>query len=131
VYKVVINYEGEDVIILDHKDPSTRFITDAKLTLGISSEIATFDFTIFPSNPGYFKLIMAKTLITIYDLIDGETAFQGRVASVQESMNENGINQKVVTCESDIAMLYDAPIFNIFAATGDLSTTLLNKLIET
>lgn len=131
MYKVVINYEGEDVIILDHKDPSTRFITDAKLTLGISSEIATFDFTIFPSNPGYFKLIMAKTLITIYDLIDGETAFQGRVASVQESMNENGINQKVVTCESDIAMLYDAPIFNIFAATGDLSTTLLNKLIET
>jgi hypothetical protein len=128
MYKIVIQGSSEETI-LDYRNPDVAFLGDAKITTGISCEIATFEFKIYQSNPGYSSIQVSRTRVKVYDLLENEIIFRGRVASIEESMDDSGLNEKTVSCESEIAMLCDTVIFNYYIASGGLSSYILDQLI--
>jgi hypothetical protein len=129
LYKVVINNTSGEEVILDSLDPKEKFLIDPKVAIGVSCEIPTFEFSIYPINPGYSTLTAVTTYIIVYDLLDGRMIFKGRTASVDEVMNDDGTTEKTVTCEGDIAILCDTSIYNYRVVQGSRSDYVLDQLI--
>lgn len=70
--------------------------------------VDSFTFTIYPDNAGYDKLKPLTTSVTVTDDSTGKDVFIGRVLKCPDSMDEQGLICKSVTCEGRLGWLYDS-----------------------
>jgi phage minor structural protein len=89
-----------------HSDNLDR-VSGGKIVKAINA-IDSFTFTIYPDNAGYDKLKPLTTSVTVTDDSTGKDVFIGRVLKCPDSMNEQGLICKSVTCEGRLGWLYDS-----------------------
>lgn len=89
-----------------HSDNLDR-IFGGKVVKAVNA-VDSFTFTIYPDNAGYDKLKPLTTSITVTDDSTGKDVFIGRVLKCPDSMNEQGLICKTVTCEGRLGWLYDS-----------------------
>jgi phage minor structural protein len=89
-----------------HSDNLDR-ISAGKVVKAVNA-IDSFTFTIYPDNAGYDKLKPLTTSITVTDDNTGKDVFIGRVLKCPDSMDEQGLICKSVTCEGRLGWLYDS-----------------------
>lgn len=104
MFIVTITNETENTII--HSDGTDR-ISGGKVAKSINA-VDSFSFTIYPNNAGYDKLKPLTTSITVTDDSTGKDVFIGRVLKCPDSMDEQGLICKSVTCEGRLGWLYDS-----------------------
>lgn len=89
-----------------HSDNLDR-ISGGKIVKAINA-VDSFTFTIYPDNAGYNKLKPLTTAVTVTDDSTGKDIFIGRVLKCPDSMDEQGLICKSVTCEGRLGWLYDS-----------------------
>lgn len=89
-----------------HSDNLDR-ISVGKVVKAVNA-VDSFTFTIYPDNAGYNKLKPLTTSVTVTDDSTGKDVFIGRVLKCPDSMNEQGLICKTVTCEGRLGWLYDS-----------------------
>lgn len=89
-----------------HSDNLDR-ISAGKVVKAVNA-VDSFTFTIYPDNAGYDKLKPLTTSVTVTDDSTGKDIFIGRVLKCPDSMNEQGLICKSVTCEGRLGWLYDS-----------------------
>ena len=89
-----------------HSDNLDR-ISGGKIVKAVNA-VDSFTFTIYPDNAGYDKLKPLTTSITVTDDSTGKDVFIGRVLKCPDSMDEQGLICKSVTCEGRLGWLYDS-----------------------
>jgi phage-related protein len=89
-----------------HSDNLDR-ISGGKIVKAVNA-VDSFTFTIYPDNAGYNKLKPLTTSITVTDDSTGKDVFIGRVLKCPDSMDEQGLICKSVTCEGRLGWLYDS-----------------------
>ena len=89
-----------------HSDNLDR-VSGGKIVKAINA-IDSFTFTIYPDNAGYNKLKPLTTSVTVTDDSTGKDIFIGRVLKCPDSMDEQGLICKSVTCEGRLGWLYDS-----------------------
>lgn len=89
-----------------HSDNLDR-ISGGKVVKAINA-VDSFTFTIYPDNAGYDKLKPLTTSVTVTDDSTGKNVFIGRVLKCPDSMDEQGLICKSVTCEGRLGWLYDS-----------------------
>lgn len=89
-----------------HSDNLDR-ISAGKVVKAVNA-VDSFTFTIYPDNAGYDKLKPLTTSVTVTDDSTGKDVFIGRVLKCPDSMNEQGLICKSVTCEGRLGWLYDS-----------------------
>lgn len=89
-----------------HSDNLDR-ISGGKIVKAVNA-VDSFTFTIYPDNAGYNKLKPLTTSVTVTDDSTGKDVFIGRVLKCPDSMNEQGLICKTVTCEGRLGWLYDS-----------------------
>lgn len=104
-HKVTIEYEGKKTIIHDNSSASSTVrVIDGKIKTAINS-IGTFEFSMYPDNPGYDKLYGLRTNITVET--DEGYLFKGRVLTANDGMDSDGMIVKKVLCEDRLGWLCD------------------------
>lgn len=104
MHTVTITNGAEKTTI--HSDNLDR-ISGGKIVKAVNA-VDSFTFTIYPDNAGYDKLKPLTTSITVTDDSTGKDIFIGRVLKCPDSMNEQGLICKSVTCEGRLGWLYDS-----------------------
>lgn len=104
MYTVTIKNGVEKTTI--HSDNLDR-ISGGKIVKAANA-VDSFTFTIYPDNAGYDKLKPLTTSITVTDDSTGKDVFIGRVLKCPDSMDEQGLICKSVTCEGRLGWLYDS-----------------------
>lgn len=89
-----------------HSDNLDR-ISGGKVVKAVNA-VDSFTFTIYPDNAGYDKLKPLTTSVTVTDDSTGKDVFIGRVLKCPDSMDEQGLICKSVTCEGRLGWLYDS-----------------------
>lgn len=89
-----------------HSDNLDR-ISGGKIVKAVNA-VDSFTFTIYPDNAGYNKLKPLTTSVTVTDDSTGKDVFIGRVLKCPDSMDEQGLICKSVTCEGRLGWLYDS-----------------------
>lgn len=89
-----------------HSDNLDR-ISGGKIVKAVNA-VDSFTFTIYPDNAGYDKLKPLTTSVTVTDDSTGKDIFIGRVLKCPDSMDEQGLICKSVTCEGHLGWLYDS-----------------------
>lgn len=89
-----------------HSDNLDR-ISGGKIVKAVNA-VDSFTFTIYPDNAGYDKLKPLTTSGTVTDDSTGKDIFIGRVLKCPDSMDEQGLICKSVTCEGRLGWLYDS-----------------------
>lgn len=89
-----------------HSDNLDR-ISGGKIVKAVNA-VDSFTFTIYPDNAGYDKLKPLTTSVTVTDDSTGKDVFIGRVLKCPDSMGEQGLICKSVTCEGRLGWLYDS-----------------------
>lgn len=89
-----------------HSDNLDR-ISGGKIVKAVNA-VDSFTFTIYPDNAGYNKLKPLTTSVTVTDDNTGKNVFIGRVLKCPDSMDEQGLICKSVTCEGRLGWLYDS-----------------------
>ena len=89
-----------------HSDNLDR-ISGGKIVKAVNA-VDSFTFTIYPDNAGYDKLKPLTTSVTVTDDSTGKDIFIGRVLKCPDSMDEQGLICKSVTCEGRLGWLYDS-----------------------
>ncbi len=89
-----------------HSDNLDR-ISAGKVVKAVNA-VDSFTFTIYPDNAGYDKLKPLTTSVTVTDDSTGKDVFIGRVLKCPDSMDEQGLICKSVTCEGRLGWLYDS-----------------------
>lgn len=89
-----------------HSDNLDR-ISGGKIVKAVNA-VDSFTFTIYPDNAGYDKLKPLTTSVTVTDDNTGKNVFIGRVLKCPDSMDEQGLICKSVTCEGRLGWLYDS-----------------------
>lgn len=74
----------------------------------VVNAVDSFTFTIYPDNAGYDKLKPLTTSVTVTNDSTGKDVFIGRVLKCPDSMDEQGLICKSVTCEGRLGWLYDS-----------------------
>lgn len=104
-HKVIIEHGGAEITIHDSSEADSDIrVLDGKITTAINS-IGTFSFSIYPNNPGYHRLHGLRTKVTV--LTDEGTLFVGRVLTVNDGMDSDGVVRKSVLCEDRLGWLCD------------------------
>lgn len=122
------------IITLYNGDMETRIhddhekLTAGKITKGINT-INSFAFSLLPDNPGFYQIREFVTLVTAYNVNKGRFDFVGRVLYAETSMDENGMIEKSVTCESIAGYLCDSAQYYIPEQNWTVSG-LLRHLID-
>lgn len=108
MYVVIIENSGAETILHDSRSPerSPVRIVGGKVVKGINS-IDSFTFTVYPNNPAYDMLYGLRTKIRIICGKNNKAVFIGRVLTAADSMSENGLICKSVTCEGRLGWLCD------------------------
>jgi phage-related protein len=104
MYTVTITNGTEKTTI--HSDNLDR-ISGGKIVKAVNA-VDSFTFTIYPDNAGYNKLKPLTTSVTVTDDSTGKDVFIGRVLKCPDSMDEQGLICKSVTCEGRLGWLYDS-----------------------
>lgn len=104
MYTVTIKNGVEKTTI--HSDNLDR-ISGGKIVKAVNA-VDSFTFTIYPDNAGYDKLKPLTTSVTVTDDSTGKDVFIGRVLKCHDSMDEQGLICKSVTCEGRLGWLYDS-----------------------
>lgn len=104
MHTVTITNGAEKTTI--HSDNLDR-ISGGKVVKAVNV-VDSFTFTIYPDNAGYNKLKPLTTSVTVTDDSTGKDVFIGRVLKCPDSMNEQGLICKTVTCEGRLGWLYDS-----------------------
>lgn len=107
MYKVKIINEEKSLIINDVSTSSNAPRIEGTIKKGINT-IDSFEFTIYPNNPGFNSIYALTTLIEIENTITNKLEFKGRVLLPKENMSSAGLFYKTVTCESEMAYLLDS-----------------------
>ena len=89
-----------------HSDNLDR-ISGGKIVKAVNA-VDSFTFTIYPDNAGYNKLKPLTTSVTVTDDSTVKDVFIGRVLKCPDSMDEQGLICKSVTCEGRLGWLYDS-----------------------
>lgn len=89
-----------------HSDNLDR-ISGGKIVKAVNA-VDSFTFTIYPDNAGYGKLKPLTTSVTVTDDSTSKDVFIGRVLKCPDSMDEQGLICKSVTCEGRLGWLYDS-----------------------
>lgn len=89
-----------------HSDNLDR-ISGGKIVKVVNA-VDSFTFTIYPDNAGYDKSKPLTTSVTVTDDSTGKDIFIGRVLKCPDSMDEQGLICKSVTCEGRLGWLYDS-----------------------
>lgn len=89
-----------------HSDNLDR-ISGRKIVKAVNA-VDSFTFTIYPDNAGYNKLKPLTTSVTVTNDSTGKDIFIGRVLKCPDSMDEQGLICKSVTCEGRLGWLYDS-----------------------
>ena len=106
MYTVKIKNIDSITIINDDSGILSRQISKGVIKDEIN-KISSFSFEIYPDNKGYDQLIPFATSITVYDEIHNKTVFEGRVLTIDPSMDSSGMVVKSVVCESRLGYLND------------------------
>lgn len=104
MHTVTIKNGAEKTTI--HSDNLDR-ISGGKIVKAVNA-VDSFTFTIYPDNAGYDKLKPLTTSVTVTDDNTGKNVFIGRVLKCPDSMDEQGLICKTVTCEGRLGWLYDS-----------------------
>lgn len=104
MHTVTITNGAEKTTI--HSDNLDR-ISGGKIVKAVNA-VDSFTFTIYPDNAGYNKLKPLTTSVTVTDDSTGKDVFIGRVLKYPDSMDEQGLICKSVTCEGRLGWLYDS-----------------------
>lgn len=104
MYTVTITNGTEKTTI--HSDNLDR-ISGGKVVKAVNA-VDSFTFIIYPDNAGYNKLKPLTTSVTVTDDSTGKDIFIGRVLKCPDSMDEQGLICKSVTCEGRLGWLYDS-----------------------
>lgn len=109
MFVVTITNGAENTVI--HSDGTDR-ISGGKIAKSIDARmidrVDSFSFTIYPNNTGYDLLKPLTTAVRVYDESTDKDVFMGRVLKCSDSMNEQGLICKTVTCEGRLGWLYDS-----------------------
>ena len=128
MYKVKIINEGKSLIINDVSTSSVAPRISGTIKKGINT-IDSFEFTIYPNNPGFNSLYSLTTLIEIENTLTNKLEFKGRILLPKENMSSSGLFSKTVTCESEMAYLLDSN--QIYGEYHNISVrNFLEKIIE-
>ena len=106
MYVVSLINDGMSTIVHEPGDSDIK-LANAKIGREVN-KFDSFNFTIYPNNPGYNEITPFATSVTVVNAINGETVFEGRVINPAPSMDSEGIVTKDVTCESTMGYLCDS-----------------------
>ena len=106
MYIVTIDNDGVKTVISSDKE-NTLKIKNGQIAEEINA-IPSFSFTIYPNNQGYNLLEGMYTTVTVYNSKTGKNDFEGRVLTVSDSMDANGLICKSVVCEGKLGYLCDS-----------------------
>ena len=106
MYVVSLINDGMSTIVHEPGDSDIK-LSNAKIGREVN-KFDSFNFTIYPNNPGYNEITPFATSVTVVNAINGETVFEGRVINPAPSMDSEGIVTKDVTCESTMGYLCDS-----------------------
>lgn len=106
MYVVSLINDGMSTIVHEPGDSDIK-LANAKIGREVN-KFDSFNFTIYPNNPGYNEITPFATSLTVVNAINGETVFEGRVINPAPSMDSEGIVTKDVTCESTMGYLCDS-----------------------
>ena len=104
-YEVIFINDNHDVLGHSPISSETKLI-DATVTQDIY-DISTFDFTILPNNPAYGFIEPNKTIVQVIDDETDLVEFEGRVADVSKSLNDNVIEHRYQS-EDRLGLLRDS-----------------------
>lgn len=82
-------------------------LTNTKVAKTINAA-ASFQFDILPGNPGYGLLKEKISKIEVFNEINKQLIFKGRVLSIQPTFSSDGTIYEEVICESQMAFLNDS-----------------------
>lgn len=129
MYTVTIENSGISTVISDGKNSGAR-ISGGQIRRAINA-VDSFEFTVYPNNPGYDMLFGLRTKIKVVRQKDGKPEFIGRVLTVADSMDEQGHICKSVTCEGRLGWLCDTlQPYGKYTATNGVRMVLLDFLTE-
>ena len=122
MYKVIIEYNQHYITIDD--------MVGGKITQAINS-IDSFNFTVYPNSKGYDSLFPFVTKVKVVDETTDKDLFVGRVLKIEDSMDENGLILKDVTCESRMAWLCDSVLTpKTYPATENGARTIIEGIVN-
>ncbi|WP_110928419.1 phage tail protein [Bacillus massiliglaciei] len=108
MYRVTIQSDNQT----DEIEIHNAKVNNLKLPEGsIKKEINlidSFDFRIYPGNPGYGKIRPFRTLIKVLNLKTGKYDFEGRVLKPSKNMENTGVTSTAFTCEGELGYLHDS-----------------------
>jgi hypothetical protein len=106
MYKVTMINDGKPITI------HHPFVNKIKLPEGsIRKEINlidSFDFKIYPGNPGYGKIKPLKTLINVLNIKTGKYVFEGRVYKPKRAMDGSGVLSDTFEADGELGYLGDS-----------------------
>lgn len=97
----------DDYILFDLRDEDFT-VSNPKLKLE-TNKVGELTFTIYDTHPYFEKIKKLKSIIRVYQFrdsvsVDGKLIFKGRVIEDEQGFD----NEKVIECESKLAMLIDS-----------------------
>lgn len=72
------------------------------------NEIGTFNFTIYPDNPGWGKMKPLRTLIKVTDVPHNFVVFEGRVLGPTTEQDDERVLSESYICEDEKGFLHDS-----------------------
>lgn len=130
MYKVTAATRGAASVVIQGKADPNAHISGGKLTEYVN-EVPTFEFCIYPNNPGYSTLENMLTTVTVYDRKAGEDTFKGRVYSISDVMTADGVVCKNVSCEGELAYLNDTIQPSLSYGSGVMLGAAVNAILNT
>ena len=103
MYIVTLDNNGKKTVIHNEREK----VAMGSVVKGINS-IDSFSFSLLPSNVGFGLLHEFSTLVNVYNREKDRHEFYGRVLYSNPSMDDNGLIQEEVTCESYFGFFCDS-----------------------
>lgn len=128
MYKITATLGGVATVIHGRLDPNAR-VKGGTLKEQVNT-IPIFSFTIYPNNPGYDSIKDMLTTIEVADRRNGEQIFKGRVYSVSDIMDADGMIYKNVTCEGELAYLCDIVTESYSKSAGTTLENAVSSLLD-
>ncbi|WP_097025427.1 phage tail protein [Clostridium peptidivorans] len=129
MYKVCIYNNGMETIMhYPSSDQEAPHLNKLPLKEGLSM-VDSLSFILYPNNPGYNDTFEIATKVKSIDVRDNSVRFTGRVLSIDEKMDSNGLFYKEVLCEGALSYLNDTKTRNetFLGSPRDFLIWILNK----
>ena len=127
-YKVTIS-DGVSSDILHNYGQTAPKISNGKVAESVN-EIPAFDFTVYPDNPCYGDIEPLTTSIKVHDMDKDEELFSGRVLSVTQQMNSDGLIYKDIQCNGELGYLNDTVQEGGSVTSGTHTTSVMSGVLN-